>query len=138
MEVALRRRLEGVATIAISQQHQTAEVRFAPGPHVFSAAEFRAAVGEADVEVVSFAIEACGRMEAGDRGDTGATGAAGAGAPGGTGAAVAEVDAARWFVAGPNRFIVGRGSLSGGAACISAALDDRREPYELVRINRMP
>jgi hypothetical protein len=138
MEVALRRRLEGVATVAISQQHQTAEVRFAPGPHVFSAAEFRAAAGEADVEVVSFAIEACGRMEAGDRGDTGATGAAGAGAPGGTGAAVAEVDAARWFVAGPNRFIVGRGSLSGGAACISAALDDRREPYELVRINRMP
>jgi len=138
MEVALRRRLEGVATVAISQQHQTAEVRFAPGPHVFSAAEFRAAAGEADVEVVSFAIEACGRMEAGDRGDTGATGAAGAEAPGGTGAAVAEVDAARWFVAGPNRFIVGRGSLSGGAACISAALDDRREPYELVRINRMP
>jgi len=146
MEVALRRRLEGVATVAISQQHQTAEVRFAPGPHVFSAAEFRAAAGEADVEVVSFAIEACGRMEAGDTGATGATGAAGAGgtgaagagAPGGTGAAVAEVDAARWFVAGPNRFIVGRGSLSGGAACISAALDDRREPYELVRINRMP
>ena len=138
MEVALRRRLEGVETVAISQQHQAAEVRFAPGPHVFSAAEFRAAAGEADVEVVSFAIEACGRMEAGDTGATGATGAAGAGAPGGTGAAVAEVDAARWFVAGPNRFIVGRGSLSGGAACISAALDDRREPYELVRINRMP
>lgn len=106
MEVALRRRLEGVATIAISQQQQTAEVVFAPGPHVFVPDQFRAAVKEADVEVLSFELEACGRIE-----ETGLT---------------------RWFVAGLNRFVVRDVSLQvGRTACVSAALDDRREPHEL-------
>ena len=109
MEVALRRRLEGVATIAISQQQQTAEVVFAPGQHVFAPAEFRAAVEEADVEVLSFEVEACGRV---------------------------EQDAnTRWFVAGLNRFVVSDGSLSrDGPACVSAALDDGREPHQLGKV----
>jgi hypothetical protein len=123
MEVALRRRLEGVASISISQQRQTAEVTFARGPHIFSPEEFRAAVGEADVEVLSFEIEACGRVEPGAvPGALGAQGAAGApgtaGAPGAPGAA-------RWFVAGPNRFLL-KGVFPSGAdtVCISGALDD--------------
>jgi hypothetical protein len=120
MEVALRRRLEGVARIAISQQHQTAEVAFAPGPHVFSPEEFRAAVGEAEVEVISFEIEACGHVEPGAPGAQGAQGAAGAaGAPG-----------ARWFVAGANRFLLsGEVSSGGDSRCISAVFDERGGIY---------
>jgi len=117
----LRRRLEGVARIVISQQHQTAEVSFVPGSHVFSPEEFRAAVGEADVEVVSFAIEACGNVESGAPGALGAQGAQGAqGAAGAQGA-----QGARWFVAGANRFVLS-GELPNGAekACISAVLDE--------------
>ncbi len=60
MEVALRRRLDGVARISISQARQTAEVEFAATPHTFSATAFREAVGEADVEVVSFEADVCG------------------------------------------------------------------------------
>jgi hypothetical protein len=127
MEVALRRRLEGVATIKISQQHQTAEVTFRPGPHVFSPEAFRTAVGEADVEVIGFEIEACGRVEPGAPGAPGALGASGA--PGAT---------ARWFVAGPNRFLLAEGPRpDDGTTCVSARLDDRREPYELVGVSRL-
>jgi hypothetical protein len=106
MELALRRRLEGVAEIRISQERQTADVSFAPGGHAFSAREFRAAVGEADVEVVRFEIDACGRVEL--VGDT------------------------TWFSAGPNRFSLN--SLSPGIAgdhCVTAALDDGASPGRL-------
>jgi hypothetical protein len=109
MEVALRRRLEGVATISISQQKQTAEVVFAPGRHVFSPDQFRAAVKEAHVEVISFELDACGRIEQGA--------------------------ITRWFVAGPNRFVVADGSLRGfRTACVSADLADQRDPHELNNI----
>jgi hypothetical protein len=134
MEVALRRRLEGVASISISQERQTAEVAFARGPHIFSPEEFRAAVGEADVEVLSFEIEACGRGGPGPSGAPGAQGvqgAQGAGAPSAPGAqgagAPGAQGAARWFVAGPNRFLLS-GEFPSGAdtVCISGALDDGR------------
>ena len=98
MEMALRRRLEGVAEIRISQERQSAEVRFSAGAHEFRAPEFRAAVAEADVEVLAFAIEACGRIER--QGHT------------------------AWFVAEPNRFVVDGGTQLTGAACVSAHLDD--------------
>jgi copper chaperone CopZ len=52
MESALRRRLEGVATIKISIQQQTVEVEFTPGTRAFDEAEFRGAIAEANVEVV--------------------------------------------------------------------------------------
>jgi hypothetical protein len=130
MEVALRRRLEGVATIAISQAHQTAEVTFAPGRRVFSPEEFRAAVGEAEVEVVEFEIEACGNVISGASSASSASSASGAS---GAGAAQPE----RWFVAGANRFVL-TGELHGDdTACVSATLDDRREPYELVGSKRL-
>ena len=134
MEVALRRRLEGVARIAISQQHQTAEVAFAPGPYVFSPEEFRAAVGEAEVEVISFEIEACGHVKPGAPGALGAQGAQGAlGAPGlpaepgSNTAAKAGASGLRRFVAGANRFLLS-GELPSDtkSVCISGGLDDER------------
>ena len=63
MEVALRRRLEGVAEISISQREQRAEVTFVPGTVVFSSEAFRTAVAEADVEVITFDVRACGLVD---------------------------------------------------------------------------
>jgi hypothetical protein len=112
MEVALRRRLEGVAEVRISQTRQTAEVRFAQGPHAFAASEFRAAVGEAGVEVLRFEVEACGRVE--------------------------HVGDAIWFAAGPNRFAVAQALAFAGAGevCLSAVLDDRESPGRLEQVRR--
>ena len=64
MEVALRQRLEGVATISISESAQTTEVIFAPGEHPFSIETFKAALKQADVEVVTMEVDACGRIDA--------------------------------------------------------------------------
>ena len=83
MEVALRRRLDGVARISISQAGQTAEVEFVAAPHTFSAAAFREAVGEADVEVVSFEADVCG--------------------------AVVQEQERRWLTAETNRFLLADG-----------------------------
>ena len=63
MEVALRQRLAGVATVSISESAQTTEVIFAPGDHPFSVATFKAALKQADVEVVTMDVDACGRVE---------------------------------------------------------------------------
>jgi hypothetical protein len=63
MEVALRRRLAGVADISISQSQQTAAVTFVSGTRAFSSAAFRDAVAEADVEVVSLEVDVCGAVD---------------------------------------------------------------------------
>lgn len=63
MEVALRQRLEGVATVSISESAQTTEVTFAPGDHVFSTDVFKGALKEAHVDVVSIDVDACGTVE---------------------------------------------------------------------------
>lgn len=103
MEVALRRRLEGVADIHISQQRQHAEVVFLSGGHRFEPGEFRAAVGEADVEVLHFEIDACGRFEL--EGST------------------------TWFVAPPNRFRVADAPPAGSrTTCVTADLEDGTNP----------
>lgn len=60
MEVALRQRLAGVAAISISESAQTTEVIFAPGDHPFSVDSFKAALKQADVEVVTMEVDACG------------------------------------------------------------------------------
>jgi hypothetical protein len=62
MDVALRRRLDGVAHISISQSRQTAEVAFAARRAAFSTVAFREAVGEADVEVLHFEVDVCGTV----------------------------------------------------------------------------
>jgi hypothetical protein len=144
MEAALRRRLEGVSRIAISQEQQTAEVAFGAAAVAFAPEEFRAAVGEADVEVLTFHIELCGLSQsgaagalgAGAPGAQGALGAQGAGAPGASGAPGAP--GVRWFIAGPNQFVINDDSWRvEGRACVSATLDDRLTPPGLVDIRRV-
>jgi hypothetical protein len=113
MDLALRRRLDGVEDVRISQEHQTADVVFAPGARPFSPGEFRAAVKEADVEVVTFEMDACGRFESGDGSD--------------------------WFVAGPNRFLVApEGEPQPTGRCISAILRDQVAPGRLERLRALP
>jgi hypothetical protein len=103
MEVALRRRLEGVSEISISQSEQTAEVRF-EGDHSFSPAAFRKAVGEAGVKVLRFDVDACGNA-ADERGQ-------------------------RWLIAGKNRWpLIGDRTIPlGQPLCVSGRLDDRTDP----------
>jgi hypothetical protein len=98
MEVALRRRLEGVAHIAISQSEQTASVTFDAGGALFSPEDFRAAVAEASVEVLTITVEACGIVHDTERG--------------------------RWLMAGRNRFLLRNAPLVpvGIGACVAGAL----------------
>jgi hypothetical protein len=99
MEVALRRRLEGVATISISQAQQTAEVEFAARPHAFSATAFREAVSEADVEVVRFEADVCG--------------------------VVVPEQERRWLTAGSQRFLLADGGWAEGQRlCVTGHLGD--------------
>jgi hypothetical protein len=107
MEVALRRRLEGVAQVSISQREQTAEVRFAKGDYTFSPDAFRKAVAEAGVTVLSFQIDACGSIEQ-------------------------ERDQ-RWLVTDRNRFLL---TTSGALPpdqpiCVTGRLDDRAPTLRL-------
>lgn len=105
MEVALRRRLEGVVQVSISQSQQTAAVTFAPGTRVFSATAFRSAVAEADVEVVSLEIDACG---------------------------VIEQDALRWVSDRVEPFLRVRGvAPTRDVVCVSGRLNDQVAPYEV-------
>jgi hypothetical protein len=111
MEVALRRRLDGVTAIAISQGQQTADVRFAPGAHRFDPKVFRATVGEAGIELVQFDLEACGR--------------------------ISREGGRTWLHAGPNRFAVAEDTPiadipTGEPVCVSGRLDDALDPARLV------
>jgi hypothetical protein len=63
MEVALRRRLAGVADVTISQSRQTAAVTFASGTYVFSGLAFTEAVAEAEVDVLSLEVDVCGMID---------------------------------------------------------------------------
>lgn len=107
MEVALRRRLDGVASISISQARQTAEVTFLPRPHTFSAVAFREAVGEADVEVVSLDVDVCG--------------------------VVVPEQEQRWLEAGPSRFLLAGGEWAvAQRVCLTARLGDAPDSGPLV------
>src|SRR5918993_5183561 len=63
LEVALRQRLEGIDGVSISETNQTTEVRLRPGRDAFSARSFREAHRQAQVEVVTIRMEACGLVE---------------------------------------------------------------------------
>jgi hypothetical protein len=106
MEVALRRRLDGVADVSISQSQQTAVVRFVPATLVFSAAAFRAAVGEADVEVLTLNADVCGVID--------------------------ENHTLRASPAADAPLVLLRGrNIPQGDACVSGQLNDHAQPYEL-------
>lgn len=112
MEMALRRRLDGVASVSISQERQHAEVAFAPGAPAFSPSAFRAAAAEAEVDVVAFEIDACGRAE--------------------------REGAGEWLVAGGTRFLVTPGALPDNlTVCVTAVLRDASLPYRLESIRPM-
>ena len=104
MEVALRRRLAGVADISISQSQQTAAVTFLSGTHKFSAAAFREAVAEADVEVVSLEADVCGVID--------------------------DENALRSL---PHVLLQLRGgnAVVGSDVCVTGRLNEQVEPYEL-------
>jgi hypothetical protein len=112
MEVALRRRLDGVADIAISQRRQTAEVTFDDGDHPFSPEAFRQAVGEAGVVVVRFNVDACGSVE--------------------------HDGQQQWLAAGKNRWLVksDRPIPVSRLLCATGRLNDRAQPptFEVVDI----
>ena len=105
MEVALRRRLEGVADVSISQGQQTTAVTFAPGTLVFSAAAFRAALGEADVEVLRLEIEACGPIEA--------------------------KAGQRWITTAGTHILLRGNAPASNVTCVTGQLNDQVEPNEL-------
>jgi hypothetical protein len=63
LEVALRQRLKGVAGVSISESLQTTEVTLHPGRDVFSARIFREAHQQAQVEIVTMRLDACGFVE---------------------------------------------------------------------------
>jgi hypothetical protein len=113
MEVALRRRLAGVTEVRISQGQQTAEVAFQPGTRTFSAAEFRNAVAEADVGVVTLEVEACG--------------------------AVDHNGVMRIADGSPLIRLVGENRGSGASVCVRGPLDDSVDPPVLhVVVSRPP
>ena len=107
MEVALRRRLVGVARVSISQAQQTAEVEFLPTPHSFSTDAFREAVGEADVEVVGFEVDVCG--------------------------VVVQQAERRWLTAGADQFLLAGGnSVVGQHVCATGRLTEGSDRSHLV------
>lgn len=113
MEVALRRRLAGVAEVSISQQQQTAVVTFLPDTRVFSAAEFRAAVAEADVEVIRLDVRVCGLVDADG--------------------------ALRPAASGDDPLVRLQGDVRPGrSVCATGHLDDRTAPYILEVVNSQP
>jgi hypothetical protein len=107
MEVALRRRLDGVKDISISQSEQTAEVTFTEGDRAFSPGAFREAVGEAGVKVLVFQIDVCGVIK--------------------------QEGQQMSLVAGKNRWpVTGAGSVSlDKPLCVSGRLDDSTRPPHL-------
>ena len=107
MEVALRRRLEGVAGVTISQSQQTAAVTFLSGTRAFSSAAFRAAVAEAEVTVVGLEVDVCGVLDQGN-------------------ALRASTDFATTLVR-----IRGDRVPEAGVVCVTGRLKEDTAPYEL-------
>jgi hypothetical protein len=106
MELALRRRLAGVAEISISQQQQRVRVTFVPGTQSFSAPTFRSAIAEADVDVISIDARVCG--------------------------AVDETGALRSSANDQERLVQLRGDVRPGSSrCVMGRLDEGAEPYGL-------
>ena len=112
MEVALRRRLEGVEHVSISQRQQTAEVTFAPGHRAFSPSEFRTAVGEAEVEVLSLEIDACGIVQ--------------------------EENGQYWITITGASFLLHDRVPASGVTCVTGQLNDHVDPFELARVTALP
>jgi hypothetical protein len=113
MEVALRRRLAGVADISISQQQQRARVTFVEGTQTFSATTFRSAVAEAEVEVITIDARVCGVVD--------------------------ESGALRSNVSDRQPLVQLRGDVRPGmSVCVTGRLDERGELSELDVVSAQP
>jgi hypothetical protein len=103
MEVALRRRLDGVDTVAISQSEQRAEVTFTDGPRALVLATVRAAIEGAGMKLVALRVDACGQLE--------------------------TEGAERRLIAGENRFTLeGEAGGTVGYACVTGRLVEHTAP----------
>jgi hypothetical protein len=106
MEVALRRRLDGVTSVSISQSEERAAVTF-DGTHAFSPAVFREALRAADVEVITLDVEACGAVE--------------------------HTTDRTWLVAGPDRFhLQGVTQAPSSRVCVSGRLQENGSDKQIV------
>lgn len=103
----MRRRLAGVDEISISQGQQTAVVTFLPGTQVFSAAAFREAVAEADVEVVSLDADVCGVIDG------------------------KNALRSSQHVEAPLLQLRGGNAVVGSTVCVNGRLNEQAQPYEL-------
>jgi hypothetical protein len=114
MEVALRRRLAGVAEVSISQSQQTAAVTFVSGTRAFSAAAFRDAVAEAEVDVVSLEVDVCGVVD--------------------------DQSVLRSSTGDQRPFVKLRGRTADASRpiCVTGRLDERAEPPELEVTKSLP
>jgi hypothetical protein len=111
--VTLRRRLDGVKAISISQSRQSIVVEF-NADHSFPPEEFRKAVAETGLEVLALQIEACGVVE--------------------------ESQGRRSFVAGASRFAMDDSADArvGERLCANGRLGDSSNPSTLVVIAARP
>ena len=107
VEAALRRRLDNVA-ITMDQPKQIIDVAFEQTATPFSSASFRQAVAEAEGEVVSMTIEACGSIDA--------------------------VEGRSWLVSGSSRLLVegNRDFVAGTEVCVTGDLHDQERPPRIV------
>jgi hypothetical protein len=103
--VALRRRLEGVEDVAISQSQQTTAVTFTAARHAFSSSAFRSALGEAEVEVLRLEIDVCGVVEA--------------------------KNGQHWITSAGAQFLLRGHVPASGVLCVTGQLNDQSEPFEL-------
>ena len=107
VEAALGRRLDNIV-ITTDQARQTIDLAFEHTATPFSSASFRQAVAEAEGEVVSITIEACGTIDA--------------------------VEGQSWLESGSSRLLVeGSGNFAAGTeVCVTGDLRDQERPPRLV------
>ena len=107
VEAALRRRLDNVA-ITMDQPSQTIDLAFEQTATPFSSASFRQALAEAEGQVVSMTIEACGTID--------------------------TVEGRSWLTSGSSRLLIeGSGTfVAGTEICVTGDLRDQKQPPTLV------
>jgi len=103
----LRRRLDNVA-ITMDQPRQSIDLTFEQTATPFSSASFRQALAEAEGEVVSMTIEACGTID--------------------------TVEGRSWLTSGSSRLLIdGSGTfVAGTEICVTGDLRDQERPPTLV------
>ena len=107
LEVALRQRLDGVAGVSISESNQTTEVSLRPGRDPFSPRMLREAHRQAEVDIVTMHLDACGFVE--------------------------STGAERRLRAGATELVLAgeHNATTGSRVCVSGTVRDEGDPIEL-------